>query len=59
MQDVLRLGEFGQALPDLGEVVVNQAGDVLAWRLAAVADGQDTADVREGEPRRPGRCGRT
>jgi hypothetical protein len=48
-QDVLRLGEFGQALPDLGEVLVNQAGDVLAWRLTAVADGQDAADLRKGE----------
>lgn len=48
-QEVQRVGEFGQALLDPGEVLAYPPGDVLAWRLAAVADGQDAADVGEGQ----------
>src|SRR5215472_14499222 len=43
-------GEFGQPRLDLGHPLGDQAGDVSARRLAAVADVKDLADVLEGEP---------
>jgi hypothetical protein len=42
-------GQLGQAAFDVGQVLLDQRGDVLAWGLAAVAQGEDGADLREGE----------
>jgi hypothetical protein len=48
-ESVASLGELGEALLDLGQVLVDQVGDVLAGCLAAVSDRQDAADLGEGE----------
>jgi hypothetical protein len=48
------LGQLGDACLDLAEVLVDEVGDVPAWRLAGVADGQDAADLGEGESGRLG-----
>ena len=48
-ESVAGLGELGEAVLDLGEVVVDQAGDMLAGWVAGVADGQDAADLGEGK----------
>lgn len=43
-------GEFGDAAFDLAKVGVDERGDVLAWRAAAIADGEDVADFGQGQP---------
>ena len=49
-QLVTGAGQLRQAGLDLAEAPGDQGGDVDAWRLAAVADAQDLADVLLGEP---------
>jgi hypothetical protein len=44
------LAEFDQTQLNLGEVLFDQPGDVAAGCLAAVAQGQDAADLGKGEP---------
>src|SRR5215472_16583511 len=45
-------GEFGNAPFHLGQMLVDQDTDVLARRLARVAEGQHAADVGQSEPGR-------
>jgi hypothetical protein len=44
------LVEFGDALVDLGSPLCDELADVLAGRLAAIADVEDLADLAQGEP---------
>jgi hypothetical protein len=49
VQRGLGLGQFGHAPLGFGQVLVQQGGDVGAWRAAVVSDGEDAADLGEGE----------
>ncbi len=64
-QRVKGAGEFGGTLLDLRHVLGDQGGDMPARGQSAVADAEDDADLREGEPgglglpdegQSPGRC---
>ena len=44
------VSELGDPLPDVIQVPVDQLGDVPARGLASVVEGQDAADLGEGEP---------
>jgi len=46
--------EFGDALLDLGGVLVDEVADVAAGGLSLVAEGDDLFDLAEGEPARLG-----
>jgi hypothetical protein len=46
----LGAAKFGDALADLLQPGVDQVGHMRAGRLARVADGQDAADLGQGEP---------
>lgn len=46
--------QFGDPVLDVGEVSAEEFGDVSAGRVAAVADGQDVADLGEAEASRLG-----
>ena len=41
--------ELGDARVNLGGAALEQGGHVLTWRLAAVPEGDDLADLTEGE----------
>src|SRR5215471_18567873 len=49
-QDVVGAGELGNAPLDLGQVLADQGGHVPARRVPGIADGQDAADLGQGEP---------
>jgi hypothetical protein len=49
-QRVMGAGELGDAPLDLGQVLGDQGGDVLARCLPVVADAEDAADLRQREP---------
>jgi len=49
-QHVVGAGELGDAPLDLGQVLADQGGHVLARRVPGIADGQDAADLGQGEP---------
>jgi hypothetical protein len=44
--------ELGDAPLDLGQVLADQGGHVAARRVPGITDGQDAADLGQGEPGR-------